>query len=388
MIKNHQIKIYPNKTMTKVINNLFHYHRYCYNSALETWNDMYDEFLLTDDKLKKPTGSKVRNELVANKEDWQYELSARVLQEASNTVEKAFKNFFNKKMPNHRHPKFKSRKFSKKIFITDRARIVDNKLMLDKPHTISRGKWFGIRMSEHLRFEGKIKLAIVTEKADGLYVSLMIDTKQEQTLPIKQGIAGVDANIKGFVYNDGTWSVNIPKLQHHYERINYYQRLLARKRVENPNHFRTIRYAKVRTKLQREYQKVQNIQKDSLNKFTTMLVKTYPEIHIEDLDVNHMKMSKRMSKNLHRAMFGQFKQMIAYKAQWNERKLVLVNKWYPSTQICSECGFQKTSDSYGGKQTLSGDSIHHQHQIYRCYECGLVIDRDENAVLNLINYRI
>lgn len=386
MIKTHQIKIYPNRTMLKVIERLFEYHRYCYNLALETWNNQYDEFLITDDKTVKPNESRVRDELVDNKADWQYGLSARVLQQSVNQVKKAFDNFFNKKMPNHQHPKFKSRKYSKKVFITDRARIKDGKLMLDKPRTVDKGKWFGIRMSEQPRFEGQIKLATVVEKVDGLYVSLMIDTKQE-VLPTKHNVAGVDANIGHFDYNAGQWSVNVPKLQKHYEKITYYQKLLARKRNANPNNFRTKRYAKVRTKLRREYRKVRNIQKDSMNKFTNMLVQKYGEIHIEDLNVNGMKMSKKMGKNLHRAMFGYFKQVVAYKCQWSGRKLVLVDRFYPSTQRCSQCGYIKTNESYGGKHTLSGDYIYHQHQTYRCYECGAVMDRDKNALNNLIQYR-
>ena len=117
-----------------------------------------------------------------------------------------------------------------------------------------------------------------------------------------------------------------------------------------------------------------------------MLVDNYSEIHIEDLDVNHMMMSKKMGKNLHRSMFGKFAELLQYKCKWNERKLVIVDRLYPSTQLCSCCGYRKTNDSYGGKHTLSGDSIHHQHQTYRCYECDAVLDRDENAVQNIINY--
>ncbi|MCA7081826.1 transposase, partial [Staphylococcus aureus] len=70
----------------------------------------------------------------------------------------------------------------------------------------------------------------------------------------------------------------------------------------------------------------------------------------------------------------------------NNRKLVLVDRLYPSTQICSVCGYRKTKEGYGGKQTLSGDNIHHNHQKYYCYNCGAILDRDENAVENIKNY--
>lgn len=74
-------------------------------------------------------------------------------------------------------------------------------------------------------------------------------------------------------------------------------------------------------------------------------------------------------------------------ATWNDRDLVLVDRFYPSTQLCSECGYRKTKDGYSGRQTLSGDSIHKDHQKYYCYNCGAVLDRDENAVRNIINYK-
>lgn len=88
MIKTHKVKIYPNATMRKVIKTLFDYRRYCYNQALEIWNEMYDESILMEDKSLRPNEYKVRNELVNNKQDWQYDLSARVLQQAVDDLTK------------------------------------------------------------------------------------------------------------------------------------------------------------------------------------------------------------------------------------------------------------------------------------------------------------
>lgn len=386
MIKTHKIKIYPNRTMLKEINALFNYRRYIWNQSLGLWNDTYDESVVLEDKKLRPNGSKVRNLLVANKEDWQYNLSARVLQQTVSQLEKAWKNFFNPNMPNHERPKFKSKKNYKPSFTTDRAKVKNGKLVLDKPKLIDKAKWFRIRLAEKPRFTGDIKLATVVQEADGLYVSLAIDTQVEKLLPTKQDVAGVDVNVKRFNYNDGVYEIYPKKLERYYLKITFYQRLLARKRKENPYNFKTKRYAKVKTKLRREYQKVTNLQNDILQKFTSNLINQYGEIHIEDLNVHGMMMSKHMGKNLHRSMFGKLSEVLTYKCKWYNRKLVLVDRLYPSTQLCSECGFRKTNDTYGGKQTLSGDSLHHQHQTYYCYNCGLIIDRDENAVRNIIKY--
>lgn len=387
MIKTHQVKIEPNAHMTRVIEDLFNYRRYCWNQALATWNNMYDESSILGDKTLRPNERKVRNELVSDKQDWQYYRSAKVLQQTVNNLEKAWKNFWNPSMPNHGKPRFKSKKNYKPTFSTDRARIANGKLVLDKPQGISKSSWYGIRMREAPRFEGTLKLCTITKKSDGYYASLVFDTTHNEIVPKTSETVGIDVNVKRFNYNDGQ-QINIypKKLERYYRRITHYQRMLARKRLENPRNFKTKRYTKVRTKLRRDYQKVSNLQKDILNQFTHQIVSTYSEIHIEDLNVHGMMMSKKMGKNLHRSLFGELRGILTYKCKWNNRKLVLVDRMYPSTQICSECGYRKTADSYGGKQTLFGDSIHHNHQKYYCYNCGAIIDRDENAVENIKNY--
>ncbi|MCT2909964.1 hypothetical protein EFT87_15235 [Schleiferilactobacillus harbinensis] len=99
-----------------------------------------------------------------------------------------------------------------------------------------------------------------------------------------------------------------------------------------------------------------------------------------------MMMDGKKVKGLQRGLFRRLRTAIEYKAAWHHRNLVIANRFFPSTQRCSNCGCIKTKESYGGKMTLQGDSIYHQHDVYRCYECGLVIDRDDNAVQNLIQY--
>lgn len=388
MIKTQAVKIEPNSHMHSEIKSLFDYRRYSWNKALELWNEMYAESTIVGDISLRPDGRKVRDTLVAFKEDWEYYLSSRVLQQTVISLEKAWKNYFNKAMQNHKQPKFKSSKNYQPTFTTDSARIKDGKLVLDKPKIIKKTAWYPIRMHEKIRFEGNLKTCTITEKADGLYASLTFETSHDESTPLKQDIAGVDVNVRRFNYNDGIVWIHPDTLEHYYEKIKYYQRILARKREANKRNYKTKRYAKVRTKLRRLYQKVYNLQNDIVQKFTTQLISKYSEIHIEDLNVYGMMMNKRMSKNLHRSMFGRFSEVLKYKAEWNNRELILVDRFYASTQICSECGFQKTEDSYGGKQTLTGDSIYHDHQTYRCYECGAVLDRDENAVQNIINFKM
>ncbi|WP_172573923.1 RNA-guided endonuclease InsQ/TnpB family protein, partial [Ligilactobacillus agilis] len=97
-------------------------------------------------------------------------------------------------------------------------------------------------------------------------------------------------------------------------------------------------YVKTRAKLQRDYRRVANIQHDIVQKFTTMLVNNYDRIAIEDLAVKQMQMSRVASKGLHRSMFGYFKQVLKYKCEWYGKELILADRYYPSTQRCSQCG--------------------------------------------------
>ncbi len=386
MIKTHKIKMYPNATMRLVLTRLFAYRRYCYNQALEIWNEMYDASVVMADKTLRPNERKVRNELVNDKQDWQYEQSARVLQLAVNDLAKAWQNYFDPKMPNHAQPRFKSKKRSKNSFKTDRAKVIDNKLRLDKPRGTK--DWYDIRLAERPRWRGTIKLATVVEEADGYYVSLSIDVNETVNLKNGTTVTAVDANVARFDYKAAGSYQSVktmtPRLLNLYQRITQYQRLLARKRMANPTNFRSHNYVVTRTKLQRAYQQVTRIQEDLLHKFTTKLIDANDVVVIEDLDNLHMRMNKHLAKNLHRSLFGKFKVLMQYKRAWHGVKLIMADRFYPSTQRCSKCGFIKTG---ADKVGLAGNQIHRTgHDDYVCYECGAVMRRDQNAVENLIQY--
>lgn len=103
---------------------------------------------------------------------------------------------------------------------------------------------------------------------------------------------------------------------------------------------------------------------------------------IEDLAVKQMQMSHVASKGLQRSLFGYFRQVLTYKCQWYDKELRLADRFYPSTQRCSQCGFIKTG---ADKVGLDGNKLHHtKHNEYICFACGAVMDRDENAVQNLL----
>ena len=407
-----KVILYPNKTMAKVLDNLCNYRRYCWNQGLELWNDLYDQrvemvpaslrkksqlaikdktIVFSDEEqgllnlFPSPSHHVVQNLLVKDKEDWQYLLSSRVLLFAIRDLATTWSKFFNSQKDKSKNqkvgkPSFRSKKSPKQGFKTDGARIKNGKLVLDKPYAYN-GNWYGIPFKGYSLQDGKIKHCSITKINNKYYASLVIDCPK-QSLPKTGKNTAIDANVNRFDYTNGSLAVCPKQLDALYVQIKHYQRLLARKRkVNGKKATQSKQYFEVRTKLQKCYKRVTNIQNDLLHKFTTEIYHNYDTVAIEDLDVKAMQMSKK-AKNLHRSLFGRFRLYMEYKANKFGKELIIADRYYPSTQKCSNCGHVKRGDD---KITLSGNKKHGtKHNEYICYECGFEADRDKNAVLNLL----
>ena len=380
-IKTQVVKLKVNKTMQKHLDALCDYRRYCWNKGLETWQLMYEAHTLNKKDNPSPNERRVRDELVANKADWQYDLSARCLQLAIKDLANAWKNFFDKSQPDWGIPSFKSKKAPRQGFKTDRAKIVNGKLRLDRPRNISKEDWFDLKSYEALKMS-KVKVVSVFKEKDNYYAALPYEEEIELKAKTQQKTA-VDVNVGHFNYTEGQINILPAKLQKLYKRIKHYQRMLARKREVNGKlATKSNNYFAVRTKLQRDYRKAANIQNDLLQKFTTKLVNNYDQIVIEDLAVKEMMMTHVASKGMQRSLFSKFRRILTYKCDWYGKELILADKTYPSTQRCAQCGYVKKGEE---KITLQGNKKHGtKHNEYVCYECGYKNDRDENAVLNLL----
>ena len=402
---NVQVRLYPNRTMQTVLDSLCDYRRYCWNKGLELWNTLYEQRLislpvelrakikasLTDKTIKfseeeralrsqfpAPSQIVVQNELVAQKADWQYELSARALLLAIQDLARAWNLFF-KDPKTAGKPGFKSRKKPKQGFKTDRARVIDGRLVLDQPHAY-KGGWSSIRFKGANIPDGHVKLCAVT-RTKGKYIATITMDVEPVALPKTGKKTAVDANVDHFDTMDGQTSVKPELLDPLYAKVRTYQRKLDRKRKVNKNYRHSKGYQATRAKLQTTYERIRNIQNDLLHKFTTDLYRENDTVVIEDLDVKGMQMKKK-AKNLHRSLFGRFRQFMEYKAEKFGKTLIVADRFYPSTQRCSACGHVKTGDE---KITLSGNQKHGtKHNEYVCYRCGHEDDRDHNAVLNLL----
>ena len=412
-----KVMLYPNQTMMKVLDNLCDYRRYCWNQGLDLWNNFYEQrikmvpadlrkksqlaindktIVFSEDEQEllrlfpSPSNRVIRNKLVANKEDWQYLLSSRVLQWAIRDLSHSWSVFFDNKKPKKKKskkkkrkvgkPSFRSKKNPKQGFKTDRARIKNGKLILDKPRAY-KDDWYGISFKGYDLPDGKIKHCAITKTGNSYQATITLDCPEQHLTKTGKKTA-IDANVNHFDYTDGSFAVCPKQLDVLYAQIKHYQRLLARKRKANGKKAtHSKQYFKVRTKLQKCYKRVTNIQNDLLHKFTTEIYHNYDTVVIENLDVKAMQMQKK-AKNLHRSLFGRFRQFMEYKAIKFGKELIMADRYYPSTQKCSNCGHVKRGDD---KIALSGNKKHGtKHNEYVCYECGFEADRDKNAVLNLL----
>ena len=371
-IKTRTVRLYPNSHMTKELDKLCDYRRYCWNLGLATWNEMYDLHLLDKDNNPSPTWMKINTLITNDKNDWEYGLSSRVPKHTLKDLGNAWKHFFEKERLDWGKPKFKSKKAPRQGFKSDRVKFVGGKLRLDG----GRGKknWYNIRLKGNLLDYdyGTVSIYRVNSR---YYASIPYKIDEIDDKPKTNKNTAVDVNVGHLNYTDGSVNVLPKKLIKLYERIKHYQKMLARKKPGS------INYIEVRTKLQRDYTKVTNLQHDIIHKFTTKLIENYDTIVIEDLDVKNMQMGVA-SKGLQRAQFGYFRQCLTYKCDWYGKNLILADRFYPSTQRCSECGNVKTGED---RITLQGNKKHHtKHNEYICYNCGAILDRDENAVQNLL----
>ena len=402
---NVQVRLYPNKTMQTVLDSLCDYRRYCWNHGLELWNTLYEQrFIGLPDELRakikasltdktiefseeeqalralfpSPSERVVRDELVAQKADWQFEFSSRALQLAIKDLAVAWSLFFNNSKTANK-PGFRSRKEPKQGFKTDCARIKNGRLVLDKPQAY-KGEWSSIRFKGASIPDGNPKLCAVT-RTKGKYIATITIDVETVAFPKTGKKTAVDANVDHFDTTDGQTSLKPESLDRLYERVHTYQRQLARKRKVNKNYRHSKGYQATRAKLQATYERIRNVQNDLLHKFTTDLYRQFDTVVIEDLDVKGMQMKKK-AKNLHRSLFGRFRQLMEYKAEKFCKTLIIADRFYPSTQRCSNCGYIKTGDE---KISLSGNAKHGtKHHEYVCYCCGYEDDRDHNAVLNLL----
>ena len=298
---------------------------------------------------------------------WMYAVSKCAPQEALRNLEAAFAHFFRrchlKKEGKLRgkmgYPKRKTRKRGLGGFrLTGSISVFPDAIQLPRLGRLR------LKERDYLPTTAKILSATVSEQAGHWYVSVLIE--QEQDIPANTGpVVGVDLGVKSLAtLSDGVVIPNPHHLQHTLTRLKRCQRTVSRRKKGSQNRKKAVR------RLANLHRKIANQRANTLHQVTTNLAKTKSVIVIEDLQVAGMLRNHHLAQAVADVGFAEFKRQLLYKATWYGSKVVLADRWEPSSKQCSECGHVK-------------DELLLSERSYRCDVCGLVVDRDLNAALNL-----
>ena len=350
--------------------------RFIYNYTLAKQEENYRNGgkFISDGIIRKELTQLKKSELI-----WLNEVSNNVTKQAVKDACNAYKNFF-KGLANK--PKFKSKKKSKPSFYNDTSKLK----VKEKKVLIEKVGW--IKTNEQIPRNVKYNNPRVTYDNKYWYISVgvEVDKKQEELTDISLGI---DLGLKDLaVCSDGKVFKNInktKKVKKLEKRLKQKQRQISRKYEMNKikkegggscQFIKTKNIEKLEETTKLIHRKLANIRNNHLHQVTTSIVKTKPyRIVIEDLNVSGMMKNKHLSDSVRKQCFNKFRQYITYKAELYGIELVIADRFYPSSKTCSICG----SIKYDLKL---------KDRIYKCSHCGVVIDRDYNASLNLSMYKL
>ena len=384
MIKTIRVMLLPNnKQKTK----LFQYAdtaRFAYNWVLGREQENYKNGgkFISDGELRKEFTQLKKTDEYA----WLNEIDCDVPKQAIKDACEAYRDFFKGYT---KFPRFKSKKHSVPKFYQDNVKIkftdTHVKLMLvagkGKATSKRNQKFCRIRLAEHGRIPTNCKYCNPRIKYDGInwYITVGIEYEDSTTLPSNEGI-GIDLGIKdlaiccdGNTYKNINKTQRVKKLEKRKRRL---QRSISRKYEKNKkgeSYCKTSNIIKREKELLKLNHRLTNIRQNYLHQTTSEIVKREPSfICIEDLNVKGMMKNRHLSKAIQQQCFGEFRRQIEYKSAWNNISVIIADRFFPSSKLCSCCGAIK-------KDLKLSD------RVYKC-ECGNVIDRDYQAALNLKKY--
>lgn len=292
--------------------------------------------------------------------DWLKEINSQSLQSAIRNLDSAYKNFYNKQ---NKFPRFKSKHDKQSFKIPQNVLISEGKLVIPKFKE-------GIKINLHRKIEGIILFATITKKTTGkYYVSITCEVNHK--LFDKTGSkVGIDTGIKDLaILSNGKTYKNIKVLKSKLKKLKYQQKQLSKKQKGSNSR------QKQKNKLSLTHEKITNIRKDYLHKVSTEIVKNHDIISVEDLSVKNMMKNHKLAKSLSDVSLGMFYAMLEYKSKWNDKSFVKIDRFFPSSKTCSNCGWIYQDLNLSIRE-------------WTCISCNEHHDRDLNASKNILKQGI
>lgn len=367
MLRAVKIRLYPNATQATQINRLLGCYRVVYNQCLNRKIQSYEENNITENQTT--LGHFIHHELL--KDDnfvWLREQNTKVLKQALIDMLNAYKNFFERHTG---YPKFKSKKDNKQSCRFELGAISKKNIYTDYKLSLANIKNVKFRCSkkyaEYLqKHKANIRQATLTKLPCGeYYLSILVDGDLTHKVKESHHTIGVDLGIKDFVVtSEGEVFENLHFKKNESKKLIRLQKQLSRKQNGSNNR------NKARIKLAKAYKKISDKKDYYLHQVSNYLIDENQVICMEDLNVSGMLRNHKLAESIQEMNFGKFKRMLEYKTNWYGRKLVFVDRFYPSSKTCNHCGYINKKLKLSDRQWV-------------CPDCGEIIERDYNAALNI-----
>lgn len=357
MLLAHKIELYPTVDQAIYLDKACGSRRHCYNQLL---NYFSDKTIKWSKKLAVDVYKSLRSDF-----EWYSEVSQRVTRNAIDDLDNAFKHFFRRVKSGKRpgFPKFKKKNINDSFSLREQLKfdIRGRWIRIEKLKTL-------IKLRQELRFDGIPKQVTISKRAGKYFASILVETN-DYNKGTGAGSIGVDLGVKNLAtLSDGAVIPANQKLKDSLVKLKKLQRKLSRK--QNGSN----RKAKAKFRVAKLHFLISKQREAVLHELTDMLTSKYHTICIEDLNVKGMVKNHKLARAISDAGFGMFRRFLEYKAKLRGNVVLIVNRFFPSSKMCSACGVIK-------------DNLKLSDRIYVC-DCGLVIDRDHNAAINILNYGV
>lgn len=363
MIISHKIRLVPNNKQATYFAKAAGTARFAYNWALAEWQTQYAAWK-DDHSQPKPNQMSLRRQLNAIKREqfpWMLEVTKNAPQMAIIQLGSAFNNFFAGRAM---YPQFKKKGKSRDSFTLTNDQFSINACRLRIPNLGL------VRMRETLRFSGKILSATMSRTADQWFASITVDTSNHLPPAENQGVVGVDLGVSALAtLSTGEKVIGAKPHKALLKRLQRLSRSLSRHQKGSANR------QKAKQKLTKLHARIANIRKDSLHKLTTDLTRRFHTLSIEDLNVSGMVKNRHLSRAISDMGFFEFRRQLEYKAAMRSGVVVVADRFFASSKICSACGEKIDKLPLSVRQ-------------WECPCCGESHDRDVNAAINLANYAV
>lgn len=367
MLRAIKIRLYPNSTQATQINKLLGCYRVVYNQCLNRKIKSYEENKVSENRTT--LGHFIHHELLKDDNfSWLREQNTKVLKQAVIDMLNAYKNFFEQHTG---YPKFKSKKDNKQSCRFELGAISRRNVYTDYKLSLANIKNVKFRCNkkyaEYLqKNRDNIRQATLTKLPCGeYYLSILVDGDLTHNVKESHHTVGIDLGVKDFVVtSDGEVFENLHFKKNESKKLIRLQKQLSRKQNGSNNR------NKARVKLAKAYKKINDKKQYYLHQVSNYLIDENQIICMENLNVKGMIRNHKLADSIQEMNFGEFRRMLEYKAQWYGRKIVFVDRFYPSSKTCNECG-------YVNKTLKLSD------RVWICPDCGKIIERDYNAALNI-----